>query len=300
MPPFAAPCRRPASPGPTSGPRCSNRPTRWSAPCGGNCAWPSPSAKRGRRGAAQGGAPLRRLTGPPIPVDLENRLEQSPPVSPRPSISSGRLRAGTSSSATLVELCLRRARRVASRCGPTPGTWSLRGLDDGGRRDRRLYRGRFRRDATDAHCSFPLREDAHRPGTVGPGLPARVAGRWASRVSRRGRRNAGFRAAGLSTPEGGAVLVLRSRRRRGRGRGRHLHGRGIARRFSRTPGWASRRVARDHLGRQLEGAPSRRAPSGRRWNAPPRWRRPALLLAAARAQRVQPGRDEKVRPSGAP
>ena len=38
----AASCRRSATPGPTSGPRCSSRPTRWWAPCNGSSAWPRP------------------------------------------------------------------------------------------------------------------------------------------------------------------------------------------------------------------------------------------------------------------
>ena len=61
-----------------------------------------------------------------------------------------------------------------------------------------------------------------------------------------------------------------------------------ARRHRRPSGTASPRAA---TGR---AAPSRSAPSGRRWQRPPEVEEARRLLAAARAERVQPARDEKV------
>ena len=86
-----------------------------------------------------------------------------------------------------------------------------------------------------------LREDAHRPGAAGPGLPARVAGRRAGRVSRRGDRDPRLRAARPLDPRGRALLLLRRRRRRGGGRARHVHRWRSCTQILPAPTWSRRR-----------------------------------------------------------
>ncbi len=147
----------------------------------------------------------------------------------------------------------RPARRA--RWGPRPAHGTAHARRHGGGRHLRPPGGRVL--PLLHRCSLaraPFRKDAHRPGAAGPGLSARVAGRWAIRVSRRGHRDTGLRAEGSLDPAGRAVLLLRRRRRRGRRRARDLHGRGIAPDPPAAPGGARRRVVRDRAGRQLGGA----------------------------------------------
>ncbi len=263
-----------AGPGPRAGRRAGRRRAQGAAPGRG----PDEEAVAA---AVRGGGAVPRLAGPPeAALDTEALVERvvdglgagfDPEwggFGPAPEVPPAR----PSSSCACAGPPWRPRRRR------TPGTWRLRTLDAmaaGGhlRPPRRRVLPLLHRRAL---AGPPLREDAHRPGPAGPGLPARLAGHRAGGVSRRGHRDPRLRPARPLDPRGRALLVLRRRRRRGRGRARDLHPRRAAPAAPRRPRGAGGRVVRDHARRELGGPlHSRSAPSARRWSARPRSRRPA-------------------------
>ena len=197
---------------------------------------------------------------------------------------------------TLVELCLRRARRGGPDAAHARhmGLRTLDAMAAGGIYDHLV--GGFCRYSTDARWLVPHFEKMLTD-------QAQLARAYLHAWQDGGRaeylvvvtETLDFVLRDLSTPEGASVLLLRRRRRRGRGRARDIHVRGAApdparcTSSGRPPsGTGSRRAA---TGR---GAPFRCALSGRSLVRPPDVEEARLLLAAARAQRVQPARDEKV------
>ena len=226
--------------------------------------------QRGGRRGRLGRRPSLRLAGAPEveprPRGARRAGGRRPRGGLRPRV--GRLRAGAEVPPAHPRRALPAARPPRRRRrGARPAHGAAHARRHGGRRHLRPP-GRRVLPLLDRRplARPPFREDAHRPGAAGPGLPARMAGRRAGRVSRRGHRDPGLRPAGPLDARGRALLVLRRRRRRRRGRARHLHRRRVAPDPPALPRRPGGRVVRDHAGRQLGGplhsGPPRRGAAG--------------------------------------
>ena len=194
---------------------------------------------------------------------------------------------------TLVELCLRHARRAGSERSRQMALTTLDAMAAGGIYDH-LVGGLLPLLDRQPLAGAPLREDADRSGAAGPGLPPRLAGDGQGRLPGRGDRDAGLRPRGPLDARGCALLLLRCRRRRHRRQSRHLHPRRASPGPPRSPRRTHGRVVRDHR----RPATGKAAPSRAGRSAPPCGVRPTIeearaLLAELRRTRGPTGSRRK-------
>ena len=273
------------------------RPTdRGRAP--GRRVWPTPSTRsvrladrlagaRARRGGGAGGGPgaarRRWWTTSPTASTTSGADSGRPPSSPGP---------------TLVELCLRHHRRDRRRprrtpWPPPPSTpWPPAGSTTTGRRLRPLLH-------RPPVAGAPLREDAHRPGPAGPGLPARLAGHRVTATTSRWSARPSTTSSATSSGTRRRAVLLRWTPTPGVEEGAHATltadqvGRALAAAGRAELDDAVARLVRRHRRRATGRGPSLRRPLGRPAGPTP----PSVESRAERHLRAGPGAAGPSRPS---